>query len=327
MADLSTTFMGLKLSNPIIVGSSDMTSTLEKVMRCEEAGAGAVVLKSFFEEQFCGEGGLSERGAPVYSEAVDYLRAGGLIEYASLKFCQMIEDAKDKVKIPVIASVNCQSAKLWPRLAQQFEQAGADGLELNIYFLPLDLETPGIKYEALHLKILEEVKKSVSIPVSVKLPFQITSVPNLAYRLAEAGCDGLVLFNWFLQPDIDIQNLKTRNLVGKGDFHLSLRWIALLAGRINCDLVSSGGLAKTQDLAKQLLAGASAVQVCTLIYKEGFEAIKKLLEGLRAWMAEHKYESLEDFRGELSFQKQSLSFRDSEMAEAYFRAQYLKVFS
>ncbi len=326
MADLSTSYMGLALRNPIIVGSSDLTATVKGIIRCEEAGAGAVSLKSFFEEQFASEVDKADRGSFIYPEAMDYLERGGLLEYSTQKMCQVIEEAKKKVKIPVIASVNCQSSRLWPTFAHHFEEAGADALELNIYFLPFETQTPGTEYEKFHLQILEEVKKAVSIPVSVKLSHQLTSIPYLSQKLAEAGCKALVFFNWFLQPDIDIARLKTRNIIGKGDFHQSLRWVALCAGRVECDIASSGGVRRADQVIKLILTGASAVQIASLFYQEGLEALPGLLRGLEDWMEEHAHHSIDDFKGELSFKRQQLSFREPEKAAAYFRSPYLKTY-
>jgi len=327
MADLTASYMGLKLKNPVIVASSGLTKSAEGIVRCAEAGAGAVVMKSIFEEQYWEEVAPSEESLSYYPEALDYLRKGGLLEYAPQDKCDIIEKVKKEVDIPVIASLNCQSPELWPDFAHQFQEAGADGLELNIYFLPFELKTPGTEYEKFHLEILEKVKKAVSIPVAVKLTSQLTSVPFLSYRLAKAGCDALVLFNWFLQPDVNVENLQTRSIIGKGNFHQSLRWVALLAERVDCDIAASGGVQEAEDLIKQILVGAAAVQVCSLFYQKGLEAVKNLLDGLKAWMDSRRYSSIDDFKGELSFKKQELSFKQPAEAKAYFRTQYLKIFS
>ncbi len=327
MADLATTYMGLKLRNPIIVSSSDITKTTEGIVRGYEAGVGAVVLKSIFEEQFLTKEDEEGEEGIIYPEALDYLRRGGLLEYAPEKICQMIEEAKKEINIPIIASINCQSPRLWPSYARQFEEAGADGLELNIYFLPISLDSPGAEYEEYHLKILEEVKKAVSIPVAVKLMSQLTSIPYLGYKLARAGCDALVFFNWFVEPDIDVKNLKTRNIIGKGNFYQSLRWVALLDGRVDCDVASSGGVRKAEDVIKQILAGASAVQVCTIIYEQKLKVVKSLLSEVEAWIDKHKNATIDDFKGELSFKMQELTFKGIGEADAYFRAQYLKAYS
>ncbi len=327
MFDPSTSYMGLKLRNPVIVSSSDLTKTVAGVVRCEEAGAGAVVLKSIFEEQFHDEERLLSQDYGLYPEALDYLRSGGLLEYAPQKVVEMIGEVKRKVSIPVIASINCQSPRLWPSFAHQFQEAGADGLELNVYYLPLDLDSPGAEYEEQYVRILKEVKKAVSIPVAVKVVSQLTSVPFLARRLEKAGCAALVLFNWFVESDIDTRTLRTRNIIARGNFYQSLKWVALLSGRVDCDIAASGGVTDAEDVVKLILAGASAVQVCTLFYQQGLKALKGLLSGLEAWMEEKRYTSLGDFRGELSFQRQQLSFKGLGEAEAYFRAQYLKAYS
>jgi dihydroorotate dehydrogenase (fumarate) len=327
MTELKTSYMGLELQNPIIVGSSGLTKSLSGIKRCEDAGAGAVVLKSIFEEQFQFQDNIPEEDINIYPEALDYMRHGGLLEYAPQELTHMIEKAKKEVNLPIIASINCQTTKLWPSFARQLQDAGADGLELNIYFLPIELTSPGTDYEKYHLDILREVKKNITIPVAVKLTTQVTALPHLAKKLAEAGCDALVLFNWFLMPDIDVRSLRTRSLKGKGDFHQSLRWVGLLSGRVGCDVASSGGIQGSEDVVKQILAGASAVQICSLFYQKGLGEASNLLDGLKAWMAEQKYSDLESFRGELSFKKQELSFKDLGEASAYFRSQYLKTYA
>jgi dihydroorotate dehydrogenase (fumarate) len=327
MSDLTTSYMGLDLRNPIIVASSGLTDSLAKIKNCEQAGAGAVVLKSIFEEQFMIGADIPDEDVNIYPEALDYMRRGGLLEYAPHDLVEMIQQAKREVSIPIIASINCQSPQLWPSFAHQIQEAGADGLELNIYMLPIDLFSPSVDYEDYHLKILQAVKKEVTLPVAVKLTTQLTSVPYLAKRLADEGCDALVLFNWFLMPDIDVRNLKTKSLKGKGDIHQSLRWIGLLSGRVKCDLAASGGIQNSEDVVKQILAGANAVQVCSLFYQKGVEETKNLLNGMEVWMREHQYESVDDFKGEISFRKQELSLKNLGEAESYFRAQYLKAYS
>lgn len=327
MSDLSTQYMGLTLRNPIIVSSCDLTKSLSGIRKCADAGAGAVVLKSIFEEQFLIRGDVSEEGYTIHPEALDYLRSGGLLEYAPQKVCQMIIEAKKEVDIPLIASINCQTPKLWPSFAKQIYDAGADALELNIYLLPIDLDVPGSDYENTHIEILRKVKKEVSIPVSIKLVSQITSIPNFARRLADEGVDALVLFNWFLESDIDVNSRKTRNIKGKGDFFQSLRWVALLADRLRCDIASSGGIKNADDIIKQILAGASGVQACSVFYERGLDEINLLLEGIRDWMKDRRFDTIDEFRGLLSFHRQKLSFKDLGEAEKYFRAQYLKTYS
>jgi len=319
--------MGLKLKNPVIVSSSDLTKTVSGIKKCEDSGAGAVVLKSIFEEQFLIDGDIPTSDYSIHPEALDYMRSGSLLEYAPHYLTQLIEMGKRSVDIPIIASVNCETPKLWPRFARQIQDAGADGLELNVSFHPISLAIPSSEYEDHHLEILKAVNDAVSIPVSVKLKSQITSVAHLGQQLAEFGCDAIVLFNWFLEPDIDVETLKTRSHIGKANFFHSLRWVGLLSGRVECDIAASGGTNTAEDVVKQILAGAAGVQVCTLFYKKGLGEIQNLLTGLQDWMDRHEYESIDDFKGELSFRHQELQFKDLGEASAYFRAQYLKVYS
>jgi dihydroorotate dehydrogenase (fumarate) len=326
MVDVSTSYMGMKLKNPIIVASSDLSRDADGVKKCADAGAGAVVLKSIFEEQFLASGNIPENRFPLHPEALDYLRAGGLLEYGPDEMCREIGKAKKEVEIPIIASVNCRTPSLWPRFANQVEEAGADALELNIYDLPLKLDISGSEHENNYTKILKEVKKEVVIPISIKLTPQVSSLPNLSKKLSQAGNDAFVFFNWFLEPDIDIDNIRTISRKGKGNFNQSLRWVALLAGRIDADISASGGVGSADDVIKQILAGASAVQICTLFYKKGLSEIQNLLQGLEAWMEKKKYNSVADFKGELSFKEQELSVKGLGEAESYFRTQYLKVF-
>jgi len=319
--------MGLELKNPIIVASSDLSKTAEGIKRCEEAGAGAVVLKSIFEEQFMVEGDIPDTDYSMYPEALDYMRSGGLLEYAPARICKEIEEAKKEVSIPIIASINCQTSSLWPRFARQVQEAGADGLELNIYDLPIDLNYSCACHDEQYVKIIKEVKKEISIPVSVKLIPQISSLPFLCRQVAEAGGQGLVFFNWFLEPDIDIKKGSTYSRKGHANFNQALRWVGLVADRVEADIAASGGIRGYEGIVKQVLAGAAAVQICSLFYQKGLGAITELLEGLSTWMEEKRYSSLAEFRGDLSFKKQELSFRDLGEASNYFRAQYLKVYS
>lgn len=325
--DISTTYMGLKLQNPVIVSSSSLTKSLESLKKCEKAGAGAVVLKSLFEEQFAVDAGDGSTSYPGHPEAMDYLKRGGLMEYAPEKTCAMIEKAKKVVSIPIIASINCQTPNLWPRFARQVQDAGADALELNVYMLPYDLKKNGAAYEEVYIHIFRALKKEITIPISFKLIPEITALPNLVQRLGQEGCAAAVLFNWFLSPDIDIWKMKTRSVKGKARFAESLKWVALLADRVDCDIASSGGVKKAEDFIKQMLAGACAVQVCSLFYQKGLNEIQGLLSGLEDWMKKKNYASIEGFRGELSFKNQELSFKGLGEADAYFRNQYIKVYS
>jgi dihydroorotate dehydrogenase (fumarate) len=327
MPDLSTEYMGLKLKNPIIVSSCDLVKTHEGIEKCAAAGAGAVILKSIFEEQFIIEADIDNSSFAGYPEALDYMQSGGLMEYAPNSICEVITASKKRVDVPIIASINCQTDKLWPRFARQVQDAGADGLELNIYVMPFEIGKPGTFYEDHLIKIFREVKKTISIPVSVKLTPEVTSLPHLVYRLAEEGCEAVVLFNWFMRADINIEKLTTRSLKGSGDLSQCIKWVALLADRVDSDIASSGGVQNGEDVVKLLLAGAQAVQICSLFYRKGLDVIPELLKTVNQWMSDKKFPALDDLRGELSFKKQELQFETLGESGAYFRNQYLKAYT
>jgi len=325
MKDLTVNYMGLRLKNPIIVASSGLTRSLEGVEKWAEAGAGAVVLKSIFEEQFWVEGG--EKGLDYYPEIRDYLESGGLLDYAPQQIVKLIKEAKKRFDFPILASINGQTERGWIRFAQQLEDTGCDGLELNIYSLPLDPEKPGDKYESGYLKIVEKVRQVVSLPLAVKIFHQITSLPHFVRRLGEAGAQGVVLFNWFLEPDLDLTSLQARHRQGEANFNLVLRWIALLANRVKCDLAASGGVKGSEEALKLILAGASAVQVCRLLYQKGPAAIREIINEINNWLEEHKYSRLTEIQGKLSLKEENLRIKGLGEATAYLRAQYIRLHS
>ena len=240
----------------------------------------------------------------------------------------------------VVEGIHCYIVCLRPDVLQGCRSSWNPSNELNddqlvgretmlklIDLLPLDLEAPGSDYEKNHIDILNTIKDEVPIPISVKLTPQITSIPHLAKKLADAGTDGLVFFNWFLEPDIDIKTQTTKNVKGHGHLFETLRWVALLADRVDCDISSSGGVKDSDDVVKLILAGASAVQACGIFYEKGLEEIEFLIKGLQDWMKSSRFSAIDEFRGNLSFYKQDLSFRDKGEAEAYFRNQYVKTYS
>lgn len=325
MVDLTTDYLGLKLKNPIIVGSSGLTRSLEGIARCAEAGAGAVVLKSLFEEQFK----LNDRseGTGLYPEIMDYFQSGALLDYAPRKVVGIIKEAKKQFDLPVIASINCQSQRHWIRFAQQLEDAGGDALELNIYTLPIDPDKSGEEYERSYLDIVESVRKATNLPLAVKIFHQITALPNFVRRLSEAGAQAVVLFNWFLEPDFDLRTMSSLQQKGQANFHLVLRWICLLAQRVGCQLVASGGVRSGRDIVKLILAGASAVQVCTLFYQRGLGVIKDLLEEMTAWFNEHGFKNLSECQGKLSFKEEALRVKGSGEAEVFLRSQYIRLYT
>ncbi len=322
MADLSTTYMGLSLKNPLVAASSGLTGDINVIRRLAENGAGAVVLKSIFEEQVKMEiaSGLEQHiGSSWHSEAYDYVHKMGM-EFGPSENLRLIEGAKKAVSIPVIASLNCVSANWWKDYAKQIASAGADGIELNIAYSAADVKKDGKDVEQLYYRILDKVKGSVKLPVAVKLGPYFTSFSNFAYELCRRGADALVLFNRFYQFDIDIEKRKIvagNPMSSMSEMSLPLRWIALLAHRVNCDLSATTGVHTGAQVIKQVLAGARVVQVCSVLYKNGTEYMGTLLGEVADWMDAHKIESLDEMRG-------NLSREESGNPELYERLQYIR---
>ena len=318
--DLSTTYLGLSLKNPIIVASCGLTETAEQIKRCEQAGAGAVVMKSLLEEQIRESEAEMEKELSMHPEVMDYLRADLDMRYGSEKYISVIQQAKQEVAIPVIASVNCYTSKWWTEYAKQIEEAGADALELNVYIMPLDFAKSAGDLEDMYVEIVKMVKAQIKIPVALKVSPYFTSFGNFARKMEDYGVDGLVLFNRFVQPDIDISTLSTKikpsfdDPVGVGR---SLRWIGMLSGQLKIDLAASGGIRNEDTAIKMLLAGASVVQIASVLYAKGLTRIQEMLQGLEKWMAEKQFASIADFRGRLN---QTHSPQDT----SYIRAQYIK---
>lgn len=318
--DLSTKYLGLSLNNPIVVASCGLTKTVDQIKKCEQAGAGAVVMKSVFEEQIRdANSGISDSAA-MHPEAMEYMRAELDMQYGTREYLENIKQAKNSVSIPVIASVNCHSSKWWTTYAKQIEAAGADALELNVYALPFDSEVSGFNLENIYFEILEKVKQEINIPVALKLSPFFTSFANFAEKLDKQGADGLVLFNRFINPEINIKELTTSTKASFDDpvgFYNSLRWIALLSGKLKLDLAASGNIRTAEHVIKQLLAGASVIQIASVLYKDGLEKIKEMSDGLQSWMKDKNFNSVADFRGKLNQQ-------NNPQDEMFFRAQYVK---
>lgn len=321
MADLSTEYMGLKLNNPIVVASCSLTSNSEGVRRCADAGAGAVVLKSLFEEQIRIETGDLEKYLWLsgHPEALDYIRNMGM-ELGPREYLSLIKAAKSVVSIPVIASLNCVSPEWWADYAIQIAASGADALELNISAMPSNPDRSDDDIAEVYFRILAEVKKCVEIPIAVKIGPYFTSMARMADELSESGAAALVLFNRFYQFDIDIEKLELapgHRFSSPEEMNLSLRWIALLAGRVNCDLAASTGIHDGASVIKHLLAGASVAQICSTLYLNKLDQIGRILEYIERWMEKHGFDSVGQIRGKLSQMQ-------SENPESYERLQYIK---
>ena len=304
--DTAVSYLGLKLKNPIVVGSSTFTGTVDGIKRCAEAGAGAVVLKSIFEEQILADIKKEEGYTDLYMSNPDadvymktFLRGNEISIYEKL-----IREAKEAVDIPIIASINCADKGEWISFAKEFENAGADALELNIAVSPFNREIPSKDIEDEVIAIFSEVKKNVKIPVSVKLGNHFTNIGNLAFRLSMAGAAGLVLFNRYYNPTIDIETMKVVSgtaLSVEEENSDTLRWIKILSSDgISCELSASTGVHTSEDVVRQLLAGAATVQVCSTLYKNGVGYISELVNGLEAWMKKHNFNSIDEFKGKCS---------------------------
>ena len=325
MADLSTTYMGLSIKSPLVIGSSGLTNSVENIEKFAKLGAGAVVLKSLFEEQIMHEVNFTikqDKSSNHYPEAEDYIR--NYTKQNSVQhYLDLIKAAKEKVDIPIIASINCTSASEWTSFAKSIEAAGANGLELNIFVLPSDFNHSGEENENIYFDIVNKVKKETSLPISVKLSYHFSSLANTLEKLSWTGIKSITLFNRFFSPDIDINKMEIKPsfVYSKPeDLGISLRWVALLSNRLQCELSASTGVHNGEALIKQLLAGAQTVQVASVLYKEGFDSITVILDTLRNWMKENKFENTSDFRGQLSVAKNANS-------GAYERVQFMKHFA
>lgn len=323
MANLGTTYLGLELNNPFIVGSSGLTRTPDGVKACAEAGAGAVVLKSLFEEQIRVEYAETTEALSdsVHPEALAYLEADLAMRYGPRNYLDLVKKASNSVSIPVIASVNCTSTYSWIEFAKQLEAAGAAALELNIYVLPTDANQKSGVIDQIYLDIVSVVTDRVSMPVAVKLAPYVTNLPRLGKKLVSSGAKGLVLFNRLFSPDIDIEKEAVHasiSLSHPDEHRMALRWVALLSDTLGVDICGSCGIHDAAAAVKMLLAGASAVQVTSTLYKNKIKHLGEMTSGLGAWMDAKGYEDIASFRSKLS--------EDPSGAELYARAQYIKAF-
>ncbi len=326
MADLTTKYLGLTLPSPIIAGSCGYTASVADIAKIEESGAGAVVMKSLFEEEILSELNHAQaqmnRPGTIYPEIFDFFDYDDMEDTVS-KYLFTIEEVKKQVKIPVIASVNCISADEWHVFAKRLESAGADALELNLFILPSDLNRSADENEKIYFDVLKKVKNDVKIPVSLKISSYFSNLAQMVVNLGEAGADGIVLFNRFYSPDIDIDRLEVVPadvLSTPADLYNSLRWVAILSGKVKCDLASSTGVHDGKAAIKQLLAGAHAVQVASALYKNGIDYIAEINHTIEDWMNEHGFKSVDEFRG-------NLSYSNSSNPAAYERVQFMRHFS
>ena len=325
MIDLSTRYLGLALRSPLVMSPSPLCEHLDNLRHAEDAGAGAIVLHSLFEEQMQIESHDLDRhltsGTHAFAESLTYFPDMTAYNLGPDGYLEHVRRAKAAVDIPVIASLNGVSSGGWIEYARRIEQAGADALELNVYFVPTDPLRSGAEVEAMYVDLVRDVRRSIGIPLAVKLSHFFSSIPNMALQVDEAGADGLVLFNRFYQPDLDIERLEVvpnLTLSTPAELRLRIRWVAILYGRLQADLAVTGGVHSAEDVLKALMAGASVAMMTSALLEHGVEHLARVQAQLVAWMEEHEYVSVQQMRGSMSHQA---------VAEpaAFERANYLKV--
>jgi len=325
MIDLSTEYLGLKLKNPIIVASCGLTNSVNKIKKLEESGAGAVVIKSLFEEEIFNKirnFSKKNNSEGKYSEGEEYLEYYTKMHDIE-KYLEMIKECKKQIEIPIIASINCISSDSWISFAKKVEEAGADALELNISIMSTDIHKTGIENEKIYFKIAQEILKQVSIPVSLKIGNYSAALAHFIYKLSQTGIAGLVLFNRFFSPDIDINNLTITNssIYSKPEENSQiLKWIAIMSDSTECDLAATTGIHTGTEVIKNILAGANTVQIASTIYINGYKQISLILEEIKNWMNNKNYTKLQDFRGKMS----SKHIKNPML---YERGQFMKYYS
>lgn len=327
MANLETRYMGLELRSPIIAGSCGLTSGVEKMVEMEKAGIGAVVLKSIFEEQINEEtAGVFKAGygaSDAYPEAEDYIKAY-IRSNTIQKYVELVRAAKRCLTVPVIASVNCFSGGEWISFARQLEEAGADALELNVFVLPVNPFSESAEVENVYFEIVKSIKSQIKIPVSIKISHYFTNISAFVDKLKAYGVNAVTVFNRFYEPDIDIDSLKMGAFPvfsTASDLRTTLRWTGILAGKDkNLELSASTGVHNGEAAVKLLLAGATTVQICSVLYEKGLHAIEDINSFITSWMKTKGFQNVNDFRG-------LLSYSSIENPNLYERAQFMKYFS
>ena len=325
MVDLTTTYLGLKLKNPLVASPSPLSEKVENIRRLEEAGVSAVVMYSLFEEQITHESleldYFLNQGTETFAESLTYFPDVGKYTLAPDKYVERLEKTKQAVNIPVIGSLNGVSTGGWIKYARRIQEAGADALELNPYYLPIDLDMSSTLIEDTYLRLVEDIKSAIQLPLAVKLAPFFTALPNFANRLVGAGADALVLFNRFYQPDMDLENLEVvPNLVlsSSDELRLPLRWIAILYGKVKADLALTSGVHTAEDVLKAMMAGANVAMTTSAILQDGMQVVPAILKGMEEWMVAHEYESVKQMRG-------SMSQGAVTDPAAFERANYMKV--
>jgi dihydroorotate dehydrogenase (fumarate) len=323
--DLTTKYLGLDLKNPLIAGASPLSNNVDNVKALEDKGAAAVVMYSLFEEQITHEAQALDtfltQGTDSYAEALSYFPEPDQFHSLGAEdYLEKIAKLKKAVDIPVIGSLNGVSAGGWMKFAEQIQQAGADALELNIYYIPTDPFLTGAEVEKVYLDDLKTVRSHIDIPVAVKLSPYFSSFANMAVKLDDTGANGLVLFNRFYQPDIDLDELEVLpdlQFSTSYELRFPLRWIAILYGKVKASLAATTGIHEATDVLKAIMAGADAVQLASVLMKKGVKQVEVILKDLKQWMTEKEYNSIEQMKG-------SMSYKSIAEPAAYTRANYMK---
>ncbi len=325
MTDLSTTYLGLKLKNPLVASASPLSKKIERARKLEEAGISAIVMYSLFEEQIIHESleldHYLSRGSESFAEALTYLPDGGMYGVSPEKYLNQVAGLKKALNIPVIGSLNGVSKGGWTGYAKRIQDAGADALELNLYYLVTDPDLTSGEIENAQVELVSEVKSAIKIPLAVKLSPYVTSLPNFVRRIVEAGADGLVLFNRFYQPDFDLDELDivhNLDLSTSADLRLPLRWISILYGKVNADFALTSGVHSAKDVIKSMMAGAKVTMTASNLLHHGEQAVGLILSDLEAWMKVREYESIHQMQG-------SMSQKNVREPAAFERANYMKV--
>jgi dihydroorotate dehydrogenase (fumarate) len=321
MEKLTTNYLGLKLKSPVIVSSSRLTSNLESLVKAEENGAGAVVLKSLFEEQIMFH--INEFPSHDYPEADDYV-ASYSREHTVGAYLDLVKNAKNSLGIPVIPSINCFSSGAWIEFASRIQDAGADAIEINAFFLPLDRQLKATDSEQIYLDLVAKLMKKITIPVVLKIGFRFSNVLNLIDQLYARGVKGVVLFNRFYEPDIDINRIEivpAQILSSSIEKRYVLRWIAMASAMgLNINISASTGVTNGEDVIKYLLAGADTVQVCSVLYQKGMPFLQEMNQQVSDWMTEKNFDSINEFRG-------MLNWKNTRKPVIFERTQFMKYFS
>lgn len=325
MTDLSTTYLGLTLKNPLVASASPLSKKVDSARKLEEQGIAAIVMYSLFEEQIIHESleldHFLNRGSESFAEALSYLPDGGMYGISPEKYLNQVAGLKKALSIPVIGSLNGVSKGGWTSYARRIEEAGADALELNVYYVATDTNMTSGDIEETQVELVAEVKSAIKIPLAVKISPFVTSIPNFVKRLVDAGADGLVLFNRFYQPDFDLDELEithSLDLSTSAELRLPLRWISILHGKVEADFALTSGVHTHTDVLKAMMAGAKVAMMASRLLQNGGQVIGQILNDLEAWMKEREYESVRQMQG-------SMCQKSVKEPAAFERANYMKV--